>query len=82
MSGSGTEDSMQGKLRCFAKQSSFIIICVVAIECVSPDSFQRYGGTNKKEVNQWKGIYLQKVVPLIFTQYINYLELSILKQSI
>lgn len=49
MSGSGTEESMPGELRCLAKQPSFIIIYVVAIECVSLDSFQRYGGINKKK---------------------------------
>lgn len=55
MSGSGTEESMPGKLRCLAKQPSFIIICVVAIECVSLDSFQRYGGTNKKRKKSMEG---------------------------
>lgn len=82
MSGPGTEESVQGKLRCFVKQPSFIIICVVAIEYVSLDSFQRYGGTNKKGINQWKGLYLQEIVLLICILYINYLELSIFKLSI
>ena len=82
MAGSRTEESMQGKLSCFAKQPFFIhIICVLAIECVSLDSFQRYGGTNTKGINQWKGLYLQKVILLVCVQYINYLELSICKPS-
>lgn len=79
---SGTEGSMQGKLRGFVKQPSFIIICGVAIERVSLDSFQRFGGTNRKGINQWKGRYLQEIVLLICILYINYLELSIFKLSI
>lgn len=73
----GTELSMQGKLKYFAKKT--YLMCVESIESVS-SQLQKNGGTRKKGMATWKGLNLQKAVLLFMMciKNINYPELSVL----